>query len=189
MPGRAVFSATTVAKTVVSPYCASTVASACRAILPVSSTSLRPAHSISMRCVSNICFLVSHCAKRRASAPCRWKSTHRFPQLVRGLSPSANLPCPLAADSQSLDDLLVARRIAGLDVVKQPAPQTHHLEQTTSRMIVVLVLLEMLGKPVDALREQRDLDLGRTGVIFLGCEILDELQLALCAQRHRHTFH
>src|SRR5215510_15221097 len=172
MPRRSVFSSTTVANTEVSPYWAKTVASACRAILPVSSTSLRPAHSISTRCVSNISYLVSHCAKHRLAALAAAQSRPIVPCRC-DVGRSAGLTIgPLAADSQSLDNLLIAPLVARLHMVEKPAAQAHHLEQATSRMIVVLVQLEMLGQAVDALRQQRDLDLGRTGIVLLRCVFL-----------------
>src|SRR5262245_720334 len=179
MPGRSVFSDTTVANTVVSPYCASTVASAWRATLPVSSTSLRPAHSISTRCVSNISYLVSHCAKAPSAGTCHGSRPVHSCACAPREPPACLITGPLAADAQTLDDLLITPLVARLDVVEKPAAQTHHFEQTAPRMIVVLVQLEVLGKPVNALGKQRDLDLGRTGVIFLGGVILNELQLAL----------
>jgi len=55
----------TVASTLVSPYWANTAASAWRATRPVSRVSLRPPHSISTRCVSNIWYLVSRYEQRR----------------------------------------------------------------------------------------------------------------------------
>src|SRR5262245_47641892 len=55
-------------------------------------------------------------------------------------------------------------------------------------MIVLLVELEVFGQSIDALSEERHLDLGRSGVALLGCIILDDFLLTLCAQRHRVPF-
>ena len=50
----------------------------------------------------------------------------------------------------------------------------HELEQATTGMIVLDVGLEMLGQVGDALGEDRDLHLGRTGIAGLGRVFLDE---------------
>src|SRR5581483_8451905 len=149
-PGRTLFSATTVASTLVSPYWASTAPSAWRARRPVSRLSLRPPHSISTRCVSNICRLVSRCSKRQVPQLPGEKPGPAF-HLSRGdvsLLPR-DIPGPLAADSQTLDDLLIALLVPVLDVVEKPAAQAHHLEQAAPRMVVVLVQLEVFGEPID----------------------------------------
>src|SRR4051794_10882134 len=148
MPGLASFSKTTVASTLVSPYCASTAASACRATRPVSRLSLRPPHSISTRCVSNICFvsfLVVHCIgslhRCRRRAPRLSKEAGPHVRLVRGnvsLLPAPD-DCPLAANSQTLDDLLVTPLVLAFDVVEETPAEAHHLEQAAPRMIVALV--------------------------------------------------
>src|SRR6185312_10648076 len=52
-------------------------------------------------------------------------------------------------------------------------------------MIVLGVALEMLGKVVDALGQNRDLDFGRAGVALATCMFLDERLLALRGNRHR----
>src|SRR5262245_970029 len=46
-------------------------------------------------------------------------------------------------------------------------------------------MLEVLGQAVDSLREQRDLDLRRTGIPLVRLELLDQALLALDGKRHR----
>src|SRR5687768_382394 len=43
----------------------------------------------------------------------------------------------------------------------------------------------MLGQAVDALGQERDLHLGRTGIAFVGAELLDQALFAVKRQRHR----
>ena len=93
-----------------------------------------------------------------------------------------------AADSQPLDDFLIAGLVATLDVIEKPAAQADHLEQAAPRMVVLLVGLEVIGQSVDALGEERHLDLGRPGVALLGCVFPDYFLLSLYAQRHRIPF-
>ncbi|BDZ61417.1 hypothetical protein GCM10025873_12080 [Demequina sediminis] len=51
-------------------------------------------------------------------------------------------------------------------------------------MVVVLVLLEVLGEVLDALREHRDLNLGGTGVALAGCVLGHDGLLHCCVERH-----
>src|SRR5215831_6139754 len=95
---------------------------------------------------------------------------------------------PLAANSQTLDDLLVTPLVLVLDVVEQTPAQAHHLEKAAPRVIVVFVQLEMLCEPIDALGEECDLHLRRARITLLGCVFSDNLLLAICAERHRGPF-
>ena len=52
-------------------------------------------------------------------------------------------------------------------------------------MVVLGVALEVLGQVVDALREDRDLDFGLTGVVGRALVLLDQRGLALSGNRHR----
>src|SRR5690606_12134033 len=91
----------------------------------------------------------------------------------------------LAADAEALDERLVARLVALLDVVEKAAAGRYHLQQPTTRVVVLVVGLEVLGKVGDAFREDRDLDLGRTRIVLAGGVFLDERSLALRRNRHR----
>jgi len=55
----------------------------------------------------------------------------------------------------------------------------HQLEQATSGVVVLLVGLEVLGELTDALGEERDLHLGRTGVAVVGAVFLDDLGFSI----------
>jgi len=51
-----------------------------------------------------------------------------------------------------------------LEVPEQPPTFSDHHEQTSPAVMVLRVDLQMRGEVIDALSQQRNLDLGRTGV-------------------------
>ncbi len=55
----------------------------------------------------------------------------------------------------------------------------HHLKKSASRVIVLIVLLEMKGESVDALSEYSHLDLGRARVLIVLLHLLDYCSLFL----------
>jgi hypothetical protein len=62
---------------------------------------------------------------------------------------------------------------------------THEQEQTTTRVVVVLVLLQVLGEVLDALRQHCDLHLGGSGVTGVRRVLFDDRLLDVCFQCHR----
>src|SRR5262249_31695155 len=70
----------------------------------------------------------------------------------------------LAPQTEAAYQLLIAALIRLLQVVQQLAPLVHHLEQATTRMVVVLVTGEMVGELRDPRGQQSDLDFRRAGV-------------------------
>src|SRR5680860_589159 len=91
----------------------------------------------------------------------------------------------LPADAEPIDELLIPVVVRRLDVVEQTAPLADHFQQPATRMIVFTVGLEMLGKIGDPLGQDGDLDFWGPSVIGFGRIFLDELLLALSANRHR----
>src|SRR5690606_4115821 len=71
----------------------------------------------------------------------------------------------LTPEPESLDQLLVARRIVPAQILEQPTSLTHDAEQTASRVVILRMRLEVLRQLVDALGQERDLDLGRARVL------------------------
>ena len=63
------------------------------------------------------------------------------------------------------------------DVVQQTPALADHEQEAAAAVMVALVVLEMLGEVGDALREQRDLHVGRTGVSRCGRVVIDDLLL------------
>src|SRR3954447_25515395 len=90
----------------------------------------------------------------------------------------------LAAKAQRADDGSIARRVL-LDQIRKKAPAlTHELEETASRMVVLGKAGEVPVQVPDPLRQERDLDLGRSGVAVLDGVGTDDLLLLLPRERH-----
>ena len=66
----------------------------------------------------------------------------------------------------------------------QPAALADELEQPAAAVVVVLVRAQVLGEVADALGEQRDLDLGGTGVAVVLLVVGDDLGLDVLGERH-----
>src|SRR5512137_1164272 len=69
-----------------------------------------------------------------------------------------------SADAELLDQVFVARFVGATQIIEQLAALAHHLEQPATGMVVLDVGLEMLGKIVDALGQNRHLDFRRPGI-------------------------
>src|SRR5207245_10343402 len=88
------------------------------------------------------------------------------------------------ADAQPFDQLPVPGGVLRLEVVEEPPALADQLEQAAARMVVLLVRLEVFRQVLDALGEERDLDLRRAGVALVGAELLDyTLLLRFVVQR------
>ena len=83
----------------------------------------------------------------------------------------------LLTDTQLGDQGTIALDVLLHEVVEQAAALTDHLVQAAAGVVVLRVLLEVLGELVDALGENGDLDLGRTGVAGMGCVLLNDSSL------------
>ncbi len=91
----------------------------------------------------------------------------------RGLLPQAELG----------DELEVAGAVDPLEVLEQAGPGRDHLEQAAAGAVVVAVGFEVLGEAFDSLREYRDLDLRRAGVVGVALMFLDDGGLLGLGQR------
>src|SRR5699024_8973893 len=78
----------------------------------------------------------------------------------------------------------VALDVDALQVLQEALALTDQQHQTTTGVVIVLVGLEVLGQVVDPMREERDLDLGRTGVALGGPVLLDDLLLRSGVEGH-----
>src|SRR5262245_8628889 len=90
----------------------------------------------------------------------------------------------LSADTELVDDRPVPPSILVLEIFQQAPPLPDQHQQAPPRVMILRVSLEMLGQSVDPLGEERDLDFRRTGVAFMGLELLDQALLAVDSQRH-----
>src|SRR5690606_6484416 len=70
----------------------------------------------------------------------------------------------LTGQTQSLDERTVTLDVDVLQVAEESAALTDEQEGPTTRVVVVLVLLEVLGEVFDAPRQHGHLNLGGTGV-------------------------
>ena len=91
----------------------------------------------------------------------------------------------LAAQAQLLDDRGVTALIGVLEVVQQPAALGHHLQKATTRVVVLLVGLEVLGQVGDPFRQDRDLDLGAARIVGGALVFANKLGLAFNRNLHR----
>jgi len=80
----------------------------------------------------------------------------------------------LPAQTQPLDQLPVALGVSPLQISQVTSSLAHHFEQTLSRMLVVFVSFQVLSERTNAIRENSDLNLRRTGVVRRTCKFLDD---------------
>jgi hypothetical protein len=73
-----------------------------------------------------------------------------------------------------LNQALVSVEIAFFQIVQQPSSLADKLEETSSRMVILDVGLEMLGEVLDALAKQRNLNLRGAGVRLVTPELLHD---------------
>src|SRR6185369_7547088 len=196
-PGLTDLAAVTAQRTTVSPRVARTAPSAWRATRPVSSLRVFPPHSISTVFVLNI-FVPSPGALLRRGHLVRAFRLARFgalmgptaPRRIAGLQISETAhdgPLPLLAKAELRNEIGVARLVLAPEIIQQGAALVDQHQDAAARVIVLRVALEMLGEVIDALGEDRDLDLGRTGVALGLGMFLDQRFLALGCNRHRVT--
>src|SRR6476646_1572276 len=104
---------------------------------------------------------------------------------MRGAIQSVRSPRWSPAEAQPLDDRSIAADVRLGEIVEEPAPLADEKKQTTTAVVVVFVDLEMLSEVTDALREQRDLDLGRAGVAVGRAILGNDPLLNVAGQSHR----
>ena len=86
----------------------------------------------------------------------------------------------LLTEVQSLNDSTVTLDIYLLQVLQQLTALTDHLQHRTLSAEVVTVVLEVLCKVADTVREQRDLALWRTCIGVRLAVLTEKLLLFLC---------
>ncbi len=85
----------------------------------------------------------------------------------------------VVANTELLDEGTVLFDVAVLDVLQETAALTDEHHEATTRVVVLLVHLQVLGQVADALGKNRDLHLRASGVAFALAEFFDELGSAL----------
>jgi len=89
----------------------------------------------------------------------------------------------LLAKLQLLGHGLVAVQVYRLEVIQETPPLADHHQQPTTRTVILLILLKMLGEMIDTLGEQSNLHVCRTGIALMELKITNRLCLGL------HVFH
>ena len=79
------------------------------------------------------------------------------------------LPAILLAETQCLYNGTVTVDVTVVEIVEQSAALAYELRQRTSRNIVFVVLLHVLGQVLDTISEKRNLTLCRTRVRRVLC--------------------
>src|SRR6476620_9774250 len=92
----------------------------------------------------------------------------------------------LAAQSEPSDDGPVSRVVLLDQIGKKATTLADELEEAATRMVVLGEATEMVGQAPDPLGQERDLDLRRPGVTFLGG--IPGHDLLLLFPRERHSF-
>jgi len=78
-----------------------------------------------------------------------------------------------AANAEPYDKSTVSRDVCRGQVVEQSPALADHGKESTPRVVVMLVSLEVLGKRVDSCRQKGDLHFRRTCVAFVGLICFD----------------
>ena len=79
----------------------------------------------------------------------------------------------LAAEFQAFKHLLVLLEVMSLDIVEKLAPAAGHGDQSTTAVKILAMRPQVVGKVIDPLREQGNLDFRRTGVGVVRLEVSD----------------
>jgi len=92
----------------------------------------------------------------------------------------ANAAKRLTPETEFLKKSAVSIHVLVPEIVEQAAALAHDLEQTTAGMVILAVGLEMLLEAGDPLREEGDLNLGRTSVAIAALVLGDDFGLLRC---------
>ena len=93
----------------------------------------------------------------------------------------------LAAKTEALDERAVASNVDALEVAEKPAAATNEQQESATGVVVVLVVFQVLGELQNAVRQQSNLDLGRTGVAGVGLILLYDGLFDSGIHRHDST--
>ena len=96
---------------------------------------------------------------------------------------SLRLDRDLSSEAELLYDSAVTLDIVVLKIAEKIAAVADHLVKTAAAVVVLLVDLKVLGEGVDAMCEDRDLNLGRTCVALVCLVSLDD-SLLFCLSDH-----
>ena len=92
-----------------------------------------------------------------------------------------------ATESEPINHTLVSLVTGALEVIEQPAPLPHELEQPAAGVVVLRVGLEVFRQVVDSLTQQRDLDFRRPGIGWMLAKLFHQLLLSLQSDSHHSS--
>lgn len=70
----------------------------------------------------------------------------------------------LATQTEFIEQFSILLDVTGLDIVKHAATTADHHQETSTTVMILVVLFEVLGETIDPFREKRNLHFRRTGV-------------------------
>src|SRR5262249_24914800 len=94
-----------------------------------------------------------------------------------GMCRQARHASPLPPDAELRDQCAIAPNVAAAQVVQQSATLADEQQQTATRVMVLLMSLQVLSELRDSLSEYRDLDFRRTRVGFVDGGLPRQLRL------------
>jgi hypothetical protein len=107
---------------------------------------------------------------------CLWKQNAR----AAISAPARRCYRRLVTEPELLNQLTVRVDIRPSQIVQQPATLAYHLQEATATVMVLSVLAEMLRQVIDAFSKDRNLNLGRPGVGFMGPMLLNRGRFVEC---------
>ena len=82
-----------------------------------------------------------------------------------------------ATKPQSLDELLVLLWLGRFQVIEELAALVHELDEPAPRGMIALMCGKVLAEPIDAFRQERDLDFRRTCIRRVTAKLRDDSAL------------
>jgi hypothetical protein len=106
------------------------------------------------------------------------------PETARLSKKTKSANCRLATKSETLNERTVTRNVNVGEVTEETAALADEEEKSATRVVVVLVLLEVLGQILDARGEQCNLNLRGSSVTGVRCVFFDDRLLDVCFESH-----
>src|SRR6266581_4264818 len=191
-PSRGSIRPCAVANTIVSPERTTTEPSACFASLPVSNVISRPpivTLTSARRSVAIAICLFLHSREwgfESTSPADRFGGSLKSPlsliDPVPGFSLAWAYRSALPAQPQFFDQCPVSLQVVFLEIGQEPTTTPDELQQPAARVVVLRMRAQMLREVVDALRQQRNLHLGRARVVLARPMLAHDLQLGFLRQ-------
>lgn len=94
----------------------------------------------------------------------------------------------LSFEAEFFYDAVIAAYIGCPHVVKEFLALSHHAQKPAARMVVLAVAFEMFGKARDFVRQNRNLDAGRTRVFFMRPDLFNDFLFFFWGECHYRYF-